>query len=274
MKWSLNTYQTCQEWELGRILETAAATGYDGVELLMDYKQKHGFEWDTPREAWDGLKAAVDASEVVISSLTSCQNFHAEAAADREETHRRVQRVLDMAAFMECDHVRVLGDRYTETNREAVIGYVTEGLKALGEYAAEKGITLSLEMHGSFTDPDSAMQVIEAVNLDNVGFVFNSQFVGCDAGSIKPLFSRVASHITAVHTHRVEEPATFELYRQMFQWLARIDFQGYISNECAYTGPDPEKVLALYVGLFKAFVSKKKRQIDWDGIDGTQGTLL
>ena len=48
MKWSLNTYQTCQEWELGRILDTAAVTGYHGVELLMDYKQKHGFEWDTP----------------------------------------------------------------------------------------------------------------------------------------------------------------------------------------------------------------------------------
>jgi len=40
----------------------------------------------------------------------------------------------------------------------------------------------------------------------------------------------------------------------MFEWLNRIGFSGYISNECAYTGPDPEKVLALYVGLFKAFV--------------------
>ena len=36
MKWSLNTYQTCQEWELGWILDTAEATGYHGVELLMD----------------------------------------------------------------------------------------------------------------------------------------------------------------------------------------------------------------------------------------------
>ena len=155
---------------------------------------------------------------------------------------------------MGCDHVRVLGDRYTEENREAIVGYVTDGLKALGTYAGEKAITVSIEMHGSFTDPDSAMQVIDGVNLPNVGFVFNSQFIGCDAGSIEPLFSRVASHITAVHTHRVEEPETFDLYRQMFQWLDRIGFSGYISNECAYTGPDPEKVLALYVGLFKAFI--------------------
>lgn len=254
MKWSLNTYQTCQEWELKRILETAENTGYHGVELLMDYKQKHGFEWDTPKDQWEALKSEVDASNVVISSLTSCQNFHSEHASDRQETVRRVTKVIDMAEYMDCNHVRVLGDRYNDENRDAVVGYVTDGLKALGNYAGEKDITVSMEMHGSFTDPDSAMEVIEAVNLTNVGFVFNSQFRGCEGGSIEPLFSRIAPHITAVHTHKVETPETFELYRQMFEWLKRIGFTGYISNECAYTGPDPEKVLALYVGLFKAFV--------------------
>lgn len=55
-----------------------------------------------------------------------------------------------MAEFMGCDHVRVLGDRYTEDNRTAIVGYVTKGLKTLGTYAAEKDITVSIEMHGSF----------------------------------------------------------------------------------------------------------------------------
>ena len=254
MKWSLNTYQTCQEWQLKRILETAENTGYHGVELLMDYKQKHGFEWDTPKDQWEGLKSEVNASKVVISSLTSCQNFHSQLASDRQETVQRVTRVIDMAEYMDCNHVRVLGDRYNDVNRDDVVGYVTDGLKALGDYAGDKDITVSMEMHGSFTDPDSAMEVIEAVNLPNVGFVFNSQFRGCEGGNIEPLFSRIAPHITAVHTHKVETPETFELYRQMFEWLKRIGFTGYISNECAYTGPDPEQVLALYVGLFKAFV--------------------
>ena len=256
MKWSLNTYQTCQDWELSRILKIAADTGYHGVELLMDYEQKHGFEWDTPEDQWEPLKAEVDASEVVISSLTSCQNFHSPDAADRAESVRRVKRVIEMTDFMGCDHVRVLGDRFDDNTRDAVVGYVTEALTELGEYAQPKGLTVSIEMHGSFIDPIPAMQVIEGVNLPNVGFVFNCQFFGCEAGSIEPLFSQVASHITAVHTHSTEDPETFELYRQMFEWLQRIGFDGYISNECAYTGPDPEKVLALYVGLFKAFTGK------------------
>lgn len=256
MKWSLNTYQTCQDWELSKILKIAEDTGYHGVELLMDYEQKHGFEWDTPEDQWAKLKDEVDASDVVISSLTSCQNFHSPDAEDRAESGRRIKRVIDMADFMGCDHVRVLGDRFDDNNRDAVVGYVTDGLKGVGEYAQPKGITVSIEMHGSFIDPVPAMEVIKGVNLPNVGFVFNCQFFGCEGGSIEPLFSQVAPHITAVHTHTTEDPETFELYRQMFGWLQRIGFDGYISNECAYRGPDPEKVLALYIGLFKAFVEE------------------
>ena len=253
MKWALNTYRTCQDWELGRILEVAESTGYAGVELLMDFEQKHGFEWNTPEEQWQGLKDQVDASSIVISSLTSCQNFHNADLDARSESVRRVKRVIDMTAFMGCDHVRVLGDRFDDETREAVTGYVVEALKELGDYAGLKGITVSIEMHGSFTDPDPAMAVIEGVCKSNVGFVFNSQFRDCEGGSIDPLFSRIGPHLTAVHTHQAENPETFDLYRQMFQWLKANNFTGYVSNECAYTGSDPEKILALYIALFKAF---------------------
>lgn len=253
MKWALNTYQTCQDWELDKILQVAKNTGYHGVEFLMDYKQLHGFEWDTPEEKWKPLKEQVASSGLAISSLTSCQRFDSLEATERSESVKRVKRVIDMAQFMACDHIRVLGDRFTEETQNTVVKNVSACMHELGEYAKPKGITVSIEMHGSFTQPDPAMKMIEAVNLPNVGFVFNSQFIGCDGGSIEPLFSRIGKHITAVHTHQAEKPETFDLYGQMFQWLKRIGFKGYISNECAYRGADPEKVLALYVALFKAF---------------------
>jgi len=42
----------------------------------------------------------------------------------------------------------------------------------------------------------------------------------------------------------------------MFAKLKEIGFNGYISNESAYSGPDSEKVLALYVGLYRAFTGE------------------
>lgn len=255
MKFALNTYQTAQDWTLRQTLEMCQKTGYEAVELLMDFNQPHGVEWNTPREQWKPLNMTIRRSGIAVSSLTSCQVFHHADAADRAESVERVKRVIEMAHYMGCAHVRVLGDQFNDENRSDVVGWAADALRELGEFAAPSGTTVSIEMHGSFTDPDAAMAVIEAVDLPNVGFVFNSQFVGCEGGGIEPLFSRAAPHITAVHTHQAEAPATFELYRQMFQWLKRIGFDGYISNECAYRGPDPEKVLALYLALFKAMAA-------------------
>ena len=56
-----------------------------------------------------------------------------------------------------------------------------------------------------------------------------------------------------VHTHGSEGPQWFDYYRKLFIKLNEIGFEGFVSNECSYKGPDPEKVLALYVGLFRAF---------------------
>jgi protein FrlC len=255
MKWALNTYQTAQDWTLDDTLRIAAGAGYHGVEFLMDFRQRHGFEWDTPRENWKPLRDGVARGGLAVASLTSCQVFHSPNSEERAASVQRVRRVIEMAAYMACPYVRVLGDRFDATNRDNVVGWVADALRDLGEFAAPMGISVNIEMHGSFTDPDAAMSVIERVDMPNVGFVFNSQFVGCDDGSIEPLFARIAPHIASVHTHQVERPDTFDLYRQMFAWLKRTGFEGYISNECAYRGGDPEKVLALYVALFKALAA-------------------
>src|SRR5262249_55630768 len=115
--------------------------------------------------------------------------------------------------------------------------------------------------HGSFTDPRYAVRVVREAGLPNVGIVFNSQWrVGAEDGwslpagatSIAPLYDMLAPHITSVHTHQMEQPDVLPYYREFFRCLVRDGYQGYVSNECAYTGPDPEKVLRLYTALFHA----------------------
>ncbi|GIX06674.1 MAG: hypothetical protein KatS3mg115_1077 [Candidatus Poribacteria bacterium] len=253
MRWALNTYRTAQNWTLEETLEMAKKTGYHGVEWLMDFQQGHGIEWDLPRQEWSAKREAIRRSGLQSASLTSCQVFHHPDPEQRAESVRRVRRVIEMAEYFEAPMVRVLGDRFTPETREQVIQWVAEALRELGEYAASRGILLNLEMHGSFTDPEAALAVVQRVNLPNVGFVFNGQFVGCEpGGSIAPLFERIAPYVRSVHTHQVEDPTVFGFYQQMFRWLRRSGFEGWISNECAYTGPDPEKVLRLYVALFEA----------------------
>jgi len=231
MKWSLNTYKTAQDWELDYLIEMAKKTGYHGIEFLMDYNQRHGLEF---------------------ASLTSCQVFHHPTEEERRKSVERVKRVIDMAHFFGCKHVRVLGDRFTSENRDEVIRNVGSCLRELGEYAEEYGITVSIEMHGSFTDPDPALEVISIADRPNVGLVFNCVWPNVTIETVDEFHDRIMPYVTMVHAHRVEDPATFEFYRRMFAKLKERGFDGYISNESAYTGPDPEKVLAMYVALYRA----------------------
>jgi sugar phosphate isomerase/epimerase len=265
MKWVLNTYQTAQDWEVDRIIEVCKATGYAGIEFLQDFKQQHKLEADASAEHVQGIKGKMAAAGLIVSSLTSCCVFHDPKEEERRRNIDQVKRVIDQAVSIGCDHVRVLGDRLPEdaAGRDAVIENVTAALRELGQYARPKGITVSIEAHGSFTDPAYATRVVKAADLPNVGIVFNSQWrVGAESGwslpvgakSIAPIYDLLAPHITSIHTHQMEQPDVTRYYHEFFRLLARDGYKGYVSNECAYRGPDPEKVLRLYTALFESFV--------------------
>ena len=266
MKWVLNTYQTAQHWSLERIVAICQATGYAGVELLQDFQQAHGLEASATDAHVLSVKETVQKAGLIVSSLTSCCSFHAPDEAERSRNLTQVKRVIDQAVLMGCDHVRMLGDRVPEdeAGKERVLEQVASALQTLGNYAQPKGITVSLEAHGSFTDPLYAVRVVKEANLPNVGIVFNSQWrVGASSGwnlpegaaSIAPLYDLMAPYFTSIHTHEMEKPEVWHYYQEFFRLLVRDGYSGYVSNESAYTGNDPEKVLRLYTTLFHAFIS-------------------
>jgi sugar phosphate isomerase/epimerase len=265
VKWVLNTYQTAQDWEVDRIIEVCRSAGYEGIEFLQDFKQRHGLEADAPNELVLAVKEKMQAAGLITSSLTSCCYFHDPVEADRRRKVEQVKRVIDQAALMGCDHVRVLGDYLPDDDeraRETILENVAAALQELGDYARPKGITVSIEQHWCFTDPIYVTRVVREANRPNVGIVFNSQWrVGAekgwglppDAPSIAPLYDLVAPYLTSIHTHQMEQPDVWRYYQEFFRLLVRDGYKGYVSNECAYTGPDPEKVLRLYTALFHAF---------------------
>lgn len=259
MKWSLNTYQTAQNWELDELLRQAKQAGFDGIEFLMDYKQKHGVEANADPAWLRTVKERVDASGLEFASVTSCASFHSPDQAERAEAMDRASKSIRIARDFGCRHVRVLGDRLPEDNsRETILRNVIECMRDLARQAQPDGITVAMEMHGSFTDPELALQVVKGVDMPNYGLVFNSQFrenaeTGWrlpPGGSIRPLYDMFRPSLTQIHTHQMERPDQLPMYQELFRLLKADGWNGYVAMEAAYTGPDPEKVLRLYTALF------------------------
>ena len=265
MKWTLNTYEVGQQWNLTTLIEMCVKTGYPYIEFLQDFKQPHGLEWDTPKRKYLDTKKKLDAAGLRFGSLTSCQTFHAAEESERAESVKRVKRVIDMAREVGCDHVRVLGDRLpdNEAERPLVVDNIAACLEELGEYAGEDTM-VSIEVHGSFTDPYYALMVVDKVDLPNVGLVFNSVWpVGRPwryslpegIPSIRSFFEMIYPYLTSVHLHAMEDPKVLRYYQEFFALLADNGYSGYVANECAYKGPDPEKVLRMYTAMFQSMIS-------------------
>jgi hypothetical protein len=53
----------------------------------------------------------------------------------------------------------------------------------------------------------------------------------------------------------METPAVLGYYQEFFQLLVENGYSGYVANEAAYTGPDPEKVLRMYTAMFQTMIS-------------------
>ena len=270
MKWVLNTYQTCQDWELDRIIEVCTLTGYEGIELLMDFEQRHGVETGASPAYLEEVSRKVTDAGLFIASLTSAARFDWPDEQVRRRDVDRARRVIEQAQQMGCSHVRVLGDRLPEDGpeRSATIENIGAALEELGGFAGDHGVRLSLEMHSHFTDPDLALAVLERAGDSQVGFVFNSQWrVGATEGwslpegaaSIRPLYDLTGKYFTAVHTHHMDDPAELPYYAELFSLLMEDGFDGFVSNECAYTGPDPERVLRLYTALFRSLTGGATR---------------
>ena len=266
IRWALNTYRTGDDLPLDDLIALAAKTGYEGIEFLMDFDQPHGVEADTDAAHLARVRQAMADAGLTISCVTSCARFHDLDADKLAENKRKARQTLDVAEELGCSFIRVLGDNPPQDdNRPRVMDQIHAALFELGEAGAAKGQTVSMEMHGGFTNSDVSVPMIERVNLPNVGLIHNGQFRG-RAGqspewgaqpgeSIRASYDRFRPHLTGVHVHAMEAPDQLGHYVELFRLLKADGWDGWVSQEAAYTGPDKEKVLALYSGLFRALTA-------------------
>lgn len=266
MKWCLNTYGTGQEISLERLIELAGGAGYEGIEFLMDFAQPHGVEADAAPERLAEVKRQMDAAGLEIACVTSCAHFHDLDSQKLAENARKAGRTVEIAADWGCPRVRVLGDRVPEDEtREQVLHQVTGCLQDLCAQAAERGVTVLLEMHSSFADPHYSVRVAEWVNRANFGLIFNGQFRGGGernpawgvqpGESIRAMYDRFRPYLVSMHTHAMEAPDVLPHYQELFRLLKADGWDGWVSQEAAYRGPDPEKVLRMYTALFQALAA-------------------
>lgn len=252
MKLSLDTYSIGQNLTLRRILELLPAAGYDGVEFRCEAGQAHGVEPETEPAERRRVLTLLDEAGLEVSCLSTSQRFESPSPSERAVVIERVKQFIDLAADLRCPFIRTFGNNFPPgIAKSDVVKYVGESLRACGEYAEGKGVTVLLEMHGEFYYWEYCLNAVKIADHPNVAINYNSDKRDIVDGSVAFTMGQVKDRVKHTHIHDMSDNSY--PWIELFSILKGMDYPYWCSLEQGYKEPaGAEKVIELYAALFRS----------------------
>ncbi|HIE27011.1 TPA: sugar phosphate isomerase/epimerase [Candidatus Poribacteria bacterium] len=251
MKLGLVTYNMAKDWDIDTIIETCAATAFEGVELRTTHA--HGVEVTLSADERRVVKRKFEESPVELCGLGSAFEYH---AIDQDELRRNIEGTKEYAKLAHDVGASGIKVRPNGLQEEAGIpkGKTLEqiglALRECGEFAKDYGVEIRLEVHGRKTsEVPNIRAIMDVANHDNVFVCWNSNQSDVDSnGSVKGNFELVKDWIRLVHTR--------DLYVQSYPWrelfalLMNAGYRGYCLAEIPGSS-DPERVMNYCSALWR-----------------------
>lgn len=248
-KLGLVTYNLARDWDLPTILERCEATGFEGVELRTTHA--HNVEVDLSATERQDVKARFANSPVELIGLGSAFDYHTPDADELRTTIEATKEYMQLCHDVGGSGVKVRPNRFPDgVSKEKTLEQIGTSLREVGEFGADIGVAIRLEVHGAETSllPNIA-RMIEIADHPNVGVCWNSNSNDLAGEGFEHNFDLVARKINAVHIrdlYNEDYP-----YRRLFTKLHEAGFTGYCMAEI-HGSEDPIRLMHYYRGMFLA----------------------
>ncbi|MEX0954109.1 MAG: sugar phosphate isomerase/epimerase family protein [Rhizobiaceae bacterium] len=186
------------------LLRDIKATGFDGVEIPI-------FE-GTPEHYTDlgGLLDEIGLERTAVAAMGDpAMNLISAEAAERDAGVDHMKWVIDCTAALGADTVSgplhsTLGHFSGEGPSEAEWSRAVEALKAIGDYAATKGVTIGLEALNRFecylvNTMDDLSRLIDDVGHPNIRAMYDTFHANIEEADPVGAFTRNLRNIVHVH---------------------------------------------------------------------------
>jgi sugar phosphate isomerase/epimerase len=243
MKLSYTTYRIGAKLNFDESVELALVTGCAGIEFRTGNIFPHGVELSLTSEQRKEKRRIIEDKYLEVSCLNSQYELHNPDAGERAKIVENIGRMSELAADLGCPFVRVFGNIIPEgVNAQDCVRYVGEALGKAADLAAPYGVDILLEMHGQFNYWGYALPAVKYADRQNAGILYNCDMRDLVGGSMSETFSRVKGYVRHVHMHDFADGYP---YRQLFDELVRMGYEGYVSAEIADSS-EPVRVLRLH----------------------------
>ncbi|MHC4573289.1 MAG: sugar phosphate isomerase/epimerase family protein [Planctomycetota bacterium] len=255
MRLGLVTYLWGKDWDLPTLIRNCETADVLGVELRT--KHAHGVESNLSSQQRREVKKRFVDSPVTLVGLGTNFAFH---HADPE----RLRADIDGAKqYVKLSHdvggsgVKVKPNALpSELPVDRTIEQIGRSLNELGEFGADYGQEIRVEVHGRETSLLPIMKrIFDAADHPNVGVCWNSNEQDLVGRGLEYNFNLVKDRFAA--TVHIRELNVGEYpYQRLINLFIRMDYKGWILLEARTKPADRVKALAEQRLLFKQMVAE------------------
>ena len=247
---------TVAEWaRMGRDL------GLDAIDISILFVP------DRSRGAVLALRKQIEAAGMRVAMVTSYPDFTHPDAAQRDRELALAQEVVDVAAGMGAEMVRVTaGQAHPETGRQEGIRWATEGLTRLADSRRTSGVRLVYENHAKpgawqYTDfsqsPDIFLAIARATAGVGLGINFDTANATAFSGNPVDLLGECLDRLVSVHAADTSEHGALKPvllgtgltpFAAIFRRLVQAGWSNWICiEEASFQGRDGVERAARFV---------------------------
>ena len=200
MKIAFMTF-SCPELAFDAVLDLARRLGYDGIEPRAEAAHQHGVEVAADARQRATFRDKARDAGIALCCLATSRTYA--DPAERTPTLDATRALIDLAADIGAPRLRVFGGQIAKgLSRQDGIDCVAESLLAVADHARARGVTICLETHDDWCDPDHMAAVLSKANHDAIAVNWDIMHPVLSAGrTMAEAHATLRPWIRHVHVH-------------------------------------------------------------------------
>ena len=233
------TYMVGAQMDLPTLIDVCEKSGLEGVELRTSHK--HGVEPSLDAAGRARVRETFAKTKVKLVALGSTCEFHAADPAVVQKNIDLTKEFVKLAADLGAWGVKVRPNGFRkDVPQEQSLKQIGEAVAQCAAFAKEKGIIITVEMHGAPADAPNMAKIMDACKHPSAGLCWNSNPGDAKTGSVKANFDLVKQWL--VHCHVRDLTKNDYPWQELMTCFKGLGYTGYTMIETS-TKEDPVEFL-------------------------------
>ena len=251
MKLGLVTYNMAKDWDIPTIIRKCRATGFEGVELRTTHA--HGVEPSIGADRRREVRAMFQDSGLTLWGLGTVCEFHSPDQSVVRQNVETCKSFVLLAKDVGAKGVKVRPNALPQdVPVEKTLEQIGKALSECGRFAADYGVEIWLEVHGSGTShPPNIRKIMDYCEHPQVGVCWNSNLTDLKDGSVKEYFELLRKDIRSCHINELCDRRY--PWRELFSLLRQAGYNRFTLAEIPGS-PDDERLMRYYRALWEELI--------------------